>query len=170
MVALRATKRVLRYLSKPSIDRDTPDTALGDWYVNRFVVRRRPLLLLISSKSLLPMICPARDVRTLPQRLPELVAQRLWRLRIPGVQIQAEARAMTPVHVARTLDRSVVGTMVDFIRTAPYYLGDAPPGDAVLHLVEAKLAYTPCRCSSRDTIWPEDVAKAHLAERWGSAA
>ena len=80
MVILRATLKVLHSLPKPTATSNTSDTALGDWYVNRVVVDRRPLLLLVSSKSLLPMLEPARDVRGLPGRLDLLVAGRLQRL------------------------------------------------------------------------------------------
>jgi hypothetical protein len=63
MVTLRPTRKLrgalpISDVSKPS------DTALGDWYVNRLVVDRRPLLLLVSSSSLLPMLVPGRDVAT----------------------------------------------------------------------------------------------------------
>jgi hypothetical protein len=52
MVLLRATQKVLRLLPESAggvIDSST--TALGDWYVNRLIVDRQPLLLLVSSTS-----------------------------------------------------------------------------------------------------------------------
>ena len=75
MTYLRATKKVLSRLPNP--DNQSPEhnaTALGDWYVNRVVVDRQPLLVLVSSMSLLPIVAPARDVRGLPGRLPGMVA------------------------------------------------------------------------------------------------
>ena len=56
-------------LPSPSAIVAVSDTALGDWYVNRLVVDRQPLLLLVSSSSLLPLLMPARGVRSLPERL-----------------------------------------------------------------------------------------------------
>lgn len=73
MVVLIATQKVRRYLPKDSEEPDESDTALGDWYVNRIVVDRKPLLILVSSASLLSILTPARSVRTLPDRLRELV-------------------------------------------------------------------------------------------------
>ena len=36
--------------------------------------------------------------------------------------VACEVEAMTPVLVAKTVDRSVVGTLVDFAKLIPYYL------------------------------------------------
>ena len=80
MVILRPTRKALASLVPLTDVASGSDTALGDWYVNRIVVARRPLLLLVSSRSLLPILAPAREVRGLPMRLPGLVASRLKRL------------------------------------------------------------------------------------------
>src|SRR5436305_374599 len=42
MVILRRTQRLARVLSTNADAGDASDTALGDWYVNRLVVDRRP--------------------------------------------------------------------------------------------------------------------------------
>jgi hypothetical protein len=55
MVILRPTRK-LRELVPESLDSGTvSSTALGDWYANRILVDRQPLVLLISSLSLLPV-------------------------------------------------------------------------------------------------------------------
>jgi uncharacterized protein DUF6933 len=63
MVILRPTKKLGALLPPEKSVPVSHDTALGDWYVNRIVVDRQPLLLLVSSASLLPLLLPARDVR-----------------------------------------------------------------------------------------------------------
>src|SRR2546430_2396975 len=106
MVILRRTQRLaaaLPLISRPTV---ASDTALGDWYVNRITVDRRPLLILVSSLSLLPLLLPARDVRQLSDRLADIVARRLGRLQIPSRLVEAEVQAMSPVVVARTDNRS----------------------------------------------------------------
>jgi hypothetical protein len=121
---------VLAYLPPPSAGvRDSDDTALGDWYVNRVVIERTPLLVLVSSKSLLPILEPARDVRHLPDRLPELVGRRLTRLGVDALLIRAEVSALAPVHVAPTSDRSVLGILTNFCLTLPYYLTHERSGE-----------------------------------------
>ena len=144
------------------------DTALGDWYVNRLVIDRKPLLILLSSRSLLPILMPARDVRALPGRLPELVADRLKRLRIASRLIVAETAAMAPVNIARTADRSVLGIMVDFAKSIPYCLQNCGWNETTLPFVESRLAETPCYATRRfeEVIFPERRAPELLAARW----
>ena len=96
MVILRPTRKLRALLPRAESVPPCSDTALGDWYVNRVVVDRQPLLLLVSSASLLPMLLPARDVRGLPARLGALVAARLRRCGIDAHTIDAEQQAMRP--------------------------------------------------------------------------
>ena len=169
MVYLRATQKLLRRLRPTEVDGDLSGAALGDWFANRLIVDRRPLLLLVSGTSLLPIIEPACDVRLLPQRLPLLVGERLQRLGIGKNLIDLEVEAMERVVVARTNDRSVVGTMVDFARAVPYHLPeDVRWGTTELYEAEAKLAVTPCRCSSRNTVFPDREAVTQLVARWAN--
>lgn len=150
---------------------DSADTALGDWYVDRFVLDRRPLLLLVSSASLLGILVPARDVRNLPDQLAKLVERRLRRMDVAQSVVDAEVGAMEPIAVGRTTDRSVLGSLVDFRFAIPHYLPVREWDETTLPFVEAKLAHTPCRVTkSRGTIWPESEAPRLLMERWGDSS
>lgn len=167
MVYLRATKKVLRRLPSKAPDEQPSDNALGDWFVNRLVVDRQPLLILVSGSSLLPILEPARNVRSLPKRLPSIVRSRLERLGVHKSLIDSEVDTMHDVLVAATNDRSVVGTMVDFVKVVPYYLPEGLGwGVDELYVAEAKLADTPCRCTSRNAVFPDRKAPALLAARW----
>lgn len=170
MVVLRATQKVMRRLPPSSLEPGVSDTALGDWYVNRIVVDRQPLLLLVSSSSLLTLLAPARAVRELPSRLGTMVSQRLQRLGIPTELIEAELTAMSPVLVGSTRDRSVLGSMIDFAKHIPFYLDSGSWDTTTLPFVEARLAETPCRVTGRfeDTIFPDRVAPQLIRERWAS--
>jgi hypothetical protein len=171
MVVLRATRKLRTSLPLSPGPVVPSDTALGDWYVNRFVVDRRPLLILLSSRSLLAVLMPARDVRTLPTRLPQVVAARLQRLGVAAPLIRAEVAAMNAVTIATTEDRSVMGTMVDFAKTIPFHLDVGAWDDTTLPFVEARLAETPCHAGGRytETIWPGDDSRSLLLERWPAA-
>jgi hypothetical protein len=68
MVILRPTQKLRALLATGQPAPGGSDTALGDWYVNRLVVDRQPLLILVSSTSLLPLLVPARDVQGLAGR------------------------------------------------------------------------------------------------------
>lgn len=168
MVRLRATAKVLRSLTRSEPTDAPSDTALGDWYANRIVVDRIPILLLISSATLLPLLLRARGVRSLPDALPEIVGTRLHRLGVPGAVIDAEIAAMHPVRVAKTLDRSVLGVLVDFGKLLPHYLPQGwNEGDFID--AEARLETTPCYCSrpSDEVVFPDRDARSALLNRWG---
>jgi hypothetical protein len=170
VVVLRATKRVLQRLPSFGSNSGASDTALGDWYVNRFVVDRKPLLILVSSKSLLAILIPARDVRSLPARLSNIVAERLVRLGVSATLVRREIEVMEPVHLAPTLDRSVLGVMVDASRAVPFYLPEGGWGEVDLHVAEVKLAHTPYYAGRRreEVVFPGLAATELLSARWSS--
>ena len=154
MVVLRATQKVLWSLPETAKAGDVSETALGDWYVNRVVVDRQPLLLFVSEKSLLAALAPARSVKGLAKWFPEVVFDRLKRMNVDLPLIGSELEAMDVVRVGRTQDRSVTGQMVDFAKTLPYLLPESGWGTAELRKAEDLLARTPCR--REKTIFPED--------------
>ncbi len=170
MVVLRATGKVLRVLPESASETDTSDTALGDWYVNRIVVDRRPLLLLVSALSRLAIVTPARNVKKLPETLGGLLAQRLERLSLNHEVMSAEISAMNSVLVGRTRDRSITGQMVDFARAIPYYLPVDGWDESTLRVVEDRLGETPCLVTRKghQTVWPNETAVELLTARWPS--
>jgi hypothetical protein len=170
VVFLRATQKVLRLLPTSGSAEQESTSALGDWYVNRIVIDRQPLLLLLSSKSLLAILEPARDLKKLPLRLPTLVEERLARLPISRHIISCEVAAIREVVVGKTIDRSVVGQMVDFAKALTFYLPESGWGTSDLREAEARFAETPCRCSGadKDVIWPERKAIELLETTWPS--
>lgn len=165
---LRPTRKLGSLLPIAATVAACHDTALGDWYVNRIVVARRPLLLLVSSTSLLPMLLPARDVRSLPKRLGMLVASRLRRFGIDVRAVDAEQQAMGAVVIGPTIDRSVVGIMVDFAKAVPYYLESSQWKDDTLEVMEGRLAETPCHASrsAERVIFPQTKASDLLRSKW----
>lgn len=168
MMTLRATKKVLKSLPL-SVEGDRgATTALGDWYVNRLVVDRKPLLLLVCENSRLAILEPARNVKQLPSRLPKLIVRRLHELGVPASQIASESWAMTPVSVGPTRNRSIVGQMVDFAKALSFYIPEYDWNETDLVAVERRLGNTPCLCSGKagSTIWPDKETRKLLAEKW----
>jgi hypothetical protein len=166
VVILRPTSKLRKSLPVAPVDGVQSDTALGDWYVNRIVVDRRPLLLLVSSTSLLALLIPARDVRDLPRRLAESVGQRLARLGVPRRLVDAELQAMSSVQIAKTADRSVLGIMVDFAKMLPYALAAGFSDHAGLMEAEEFLWDNPCFAGSPDVVFPRRRAPDLLSSRW----
>ena len=166
MVVLRPTRKLQKLLPVETDGEQQSDGALGDWYVNRFVVDRRPLLMIVSSASLLAAIEPARDIRGLPDRLATIVADRLYWLGVDQRVIDAEISTMRPVRVAPTRDRSVLGIVVECCKDAAYHLPINGWNDASLVEVEASLRQTPWHASKRDIVFPEKKAVELLNARW----
>lgn len=169
MVILRRTQKLASSLPIDDVPEIASESALGDWYVNRVIIQRRPLLLLVSSRSLLPVIAPAQGVASLPGRLPELIHARLARLHIPRDLITAEIESMRPVVVQKTADRAVVGILVDFAKALPSYLTNSV--EAELHQAENQLDQTPCFAGRRfeDVVFPRSRTLELLRARWAAA-
>lgn len=110
-------------------------TSIESWWIGA------PFLLLVSSTSLLPLLIPARDVRGLPGRLVALVEARLKRCGIDERTIAAETRAMDSVVIGPTVDRSVLGIMVDFAKAVPYHLEPGRWSEASLRIVEDSVPF-----------------------------
>lgn len=170
MVLLRPTAKLRNQLPVCAASAQS-DTALGDWYVNRVVIDRQPLLLLVSSASLLPIVIPGRDVRSLPARLAGIVGGELRRRGLEAAIVKAEFDAMTPVVVTSTADRSVIGTMVDFAFAIAHF-GEDLRDQRALHSLSDWLAHTPCRSSHRAdrVIYPDLKASELLRARWAQEA
>lgn len=168
MVILRPTRKLQPLLPVAKVGQAVSDTALGDWYVNRVVVKHHPLLILVSSGSLLPILVPARDVRGLPDRLSDIVRTRLGRCRVAASAIEAEKQAMATVRIEPTLDRSVVGLMVEFARALPHHPAFGRFDETRLPSIEDWLAETPCHASGRDedVVFPDKKAPELLQRRW----
>ena len=70
MVVIRGTLKVLKKVDDCDFDVAAESTtALGDWYANLLSIRRARLVLLVSDRSLLSVLVPARDWGNFTQRL-----------------------------------------------------------------------------------------------------
>ena len=168
MLLLRATQRVLKKLPESAVDGEVSDNALGDWYVNRIVVDRHPLLLFVSSKSLLIMLSFAKALQTLPDRFPGMVADRLRQMDVDWDWIDSEMATMHTVHVGRTRDRSVIAQMNNFARKVPFWL-PSDGWDAIdLRIAESKLGEGPYQLKRGfdAMIFPHETALRLLREKW----
>lgn len=168
MLILRATQKILRTLPCAIEDSASSTNALGDWYVNRVMIDRKPLLLLVSSTSLLPMVIGAKDVKSLPGRFPGLIEARLRRIGVPAAIAAAETQESVVIGIGRTLDRSVVGQMVDFAKAMRVYVPEGAWDERCLPAVEERLAETPCRASKpqSEVVFPRAKAVELLHNRW----
>ena len=141
MYTLRCTAKLLRRLGPPAMGPAEPPTnRLGDWYATLVHAPRVQLVLMVSERSLLPILLPAREASTLLERAPMALAEVLLQLGVRPTVIEHELTAMAGGAVGRTANRRVLGSMGDFLgmmRSHPW----PPPSLTALSL---KLAEAPC--------------------------
>jgi hypothetical protein len=97
--------------TKPQSAAQPPDTVLGDWYANVLVTRPQHLVLCISERTLLPVVLPAKDAKSLPVRLAREVSSVLAALGVPPQAIKREQAAMLEVRIGPTANKSVLGSL-----------------------------------------------------------
>jgi len=113
-------------------------TLLGPWYAT--VLRwRRPAALVVNEATLLPAVVPLAPARTLLERLPDAIAEVLGAHHVPPDVVEAERTAMSPVRLAPTANRSVVGVMTELA----YLAGPGTSGQQELLDLSLQLATTP---------------------------
>lgn len=116
MLILRPTqnlaKRMSIKLSAESSGEST--TTLGDWYALEMVLNRKQYIICTCEKARLSVVIAAAPYATFPERLPPALLQVLRLVGIPREQIEAEIAEMKTFQIAKTTNRSVVGTMKEF--------------------------------------------------------
>lgn len=165
MVYLRATKKVLDRLPAtphPQVESASANNALGDWFVTRFVCRRQPYLLLLSSTTRLAILDAAKDVRGLPQRLPLLVEQRLWEMGIGAAQVQQELADMGEVQVAPTNDRSTLGALNLFVAATQFCLEQEEGSPRQLKAIAESFLEEHFSRRGKEYIFPADAVRELL--------
>lgn len=114
MFALRCTQKLLdRINASPDPEPAPSDTVLGDWYANLVRAGRTQVVLAVSERTLLPVVVPAREGRTVARRIAEAVEPMLSSIGIPAEAVIAEHDAMRDVAIAKTASRRVLGSLND---------------------------------------------------------
>jgi hypothetical protein len=142
-----------------------PENVLGDWFANIIYTRQGHYVLLVSEKSLLPILTTARELDNLEQRFLNQLADVLSALGVRPELVDRELSRMTPMYYGRTNNWSVLGTMNDFVASLKYELSigrDYSPLDWSL-----RLAITPC--GPIDMQRPMDLAHRLLENPHGFA-
>jgi hypothetical protein len=159
MVALRCTKKLLARVGPPQEATEPTTTILGDWYACPLNVGHQRFVLLISEHSRLPVLMAGRDLKHLTDNFPDALAAVLWGLGISAAVIQREVEATREAVIAKTNNRSLLGTLNDFSFMLRWQL----PDRADLDLVQAalELSHTPVG-PLRPTSFPDRVTRQLL--------
>jgi len=114
MFALRCTQKLLDRINvSPDPAPVPPDTVLGDWYANLVRAGRTQVVLAVSERTLLPVVLPARDGRTVARRIAEAIEPMLSSIGVPIEVANAERHAMQDSVIAKTASRRVLGSLND---------------------------------------------------------
>lgn len=142
MYTLHCTAKLRDRLKQPLTEAPQgSSTALGDWYATALFWKPQ-LALLVNERTLLPVLMPLAPATTLPKRIALAVAEVLQMHGLGQDFIEREVAAMAEVRVAKTANRSVVGTMNEFAFEAEVYRDHS--GIADLFELAMRLAETPC--------------------------
>ena len=116
MVVLRCTRKLLVRLKRTEVPADAPSTTrLGDWYGNLLRAGHRQRLLFISEHSRLPVVIPIREAKRLETIFPEAVCAVLAAIGIADECIAEERSRMSKIAFGPTMNRSLLGTLNDFV-------------------------------------------------------
>ena len=90
------------------------DTALGDWFALDFVLSRKQFIMCVSQKSRLAVVVNAAPYSTFTDRIQNAICDFLKVIGVTDSNIDSERLKMTPVVIAKTDDKSILGTMNDY--------------------------------------------------------
>ncbi len=165
--SVHATKKLLdRVTQRARRELAPPTSMMGNWYAT-FVGWRPQVALFVNEQTLLPVLTPLAPAATLLSRFPEHLGGTLRALGVPDEFIQRELAAMGEGVWAKTANRSVVGSMTEFVFLADAWRARGRAND--LLALSLHLAEVPCSPLYRAEVSP-DRAVVALVERWRAGA
>ncbi len=146
MLRLHCTKKLLERIGlKPAIAGVAPPdstAALTSWYAT--VLFWKPqVALLVNERTLLPVLMPLSPAISLAARFPTHLADVLALHGWQPDAITRELRNLNSYQIVKTANRSVLGSLNEFVFLAEVYMRH--DGNEDLRQLSAKLALTPCK-------------------------
>ena len=148
MVVLRCTARLLSQVKSPPVAEPLKSTTcLGDWYAHLLFLRPNRLNICVSERTLLPIILPAKEIATFPQRLTGAIGDALKQMGVADHLVTSEMEQMGSVIFSKTASRQVLGPLTDFVKALDAYNGIGLP----LTEISRRLWQTPCSPPGMET-------------------
>jgi hypothetical protein len=160
---LHCTKKLIDR-GKFTVAPSSPPTtaALGNWYATALFWKPH-VALLVNERTLLPVLIALAPAATLTARFTDYLATILAEHGVNQKFITTEVAAMSEVSMAKTANRSVVGTMNEFAFLAEGYREHMETTDLVA--LAMRLADTPCgaiKHNSPDRLLKELIGSTRL--------
>ena len=115
MIIIRPTASLAKRMKvKLQHSEQSSTNRLGDWYALDIALSRKQFILCISSKPRLAVVMEAAPYATLPDRLCDAVTEVLKAIGVAETSIKEERVAMEDVVLAKTLNKSILGTLNDY--------------------------------------------------------
>jgi hypothetical protein len=165
VLVVHGTKKFLDHVGRPTAAPDEPSTtALGSWYAT--VLFWKPqVALFVNETTLLPVLMPFAPAITVLARFPAALERILAAHGVDPRFVDAELAAMADRRLARTANRSVIGTINEFSHLADAHRDQTTTLD--LDALALWLAHTPCGalCTTHD--FPDRALAAVVAGTTG---
>jgi hypothetical protein len=117
MLVLRCTQKLLEKNPGPGTDhKDSLKPVLGDWHAKLIRLGHSPVVLCANDLSLLAILVRGKDFPRFVLSFRDRLASRLRRMGVSEQAITEELAAMEIVRIAKSNNRSVLGSMNDFVR------------------------------------------------------
>jgi Domain of unknown function (DUF6933) len=148
VITIRCTERVRkRFKLRAEAAGAAPSSVLGDWYANLLNHGPERFVVLVSERTLLPLIMPARKSE-FPAKVGEYLGEILKEFGVPTQAIAAEVEATSSYVIGPTQNRQVVGVLNEFIAMATFHIPEESAFLTSLKLSETPLG--PFRYESAD--------------------
>lgn len=131
-----------------------PTTRMGTWYANRLWLPPKHHVIFVNEQTLLPVIVRAAPAKTVVPRFVHQLGLVLRALGVDETSIAVETASMDTAIWGKTSNRSVVGSMGDFI-----FLAEHRQDHPSLLDLSLQLADTPCRAGRPKAIWPYEQTR-----------
>ncbi len=114
MITIRPTAKLAKRMGvKLQSTNQTSTTVLGDWYAHSVVFESKQLILCISSTTRFCLVMKAAPYASFPQRFPKALEELLLAIGVKEESVQKELGEMKDIILAKTIDRSILGSLTD---------------------------------------------------------
>lgn len=158
MVLFRLTLSLAKKMKLKLSDSKTHSTSkLGDWFATDFRLGSKHLILCTSSIGRWPILIDAAPYKNFHERLISELRPSLLKLGVTEEDIAEELKHFDEIHYAKNIDRSMVGQMVDSVKTCKFYYERSGENLINLQWMSEKLAHVPHMSQVKG--WPEDMTR-----------
>jgi hypothetical protein len=161
MVVIRLTSSLAKKMNLKLAEAQIQSTSkLGDWYASDFRLGSKHLILCTSSIGRWPIVISAAPYKNFHERLIAELKPSLLGLGISEKIIDEELTHFNEIHYGKNVDKALVGTMVESIKTCEHYYYHNPEVITNLREISKNLAHIPHMSKVKG--WPEDMTRDAL--------